>query len=89
MPVSDTEPVTLGEVNRTVLRLVDKVETMSESMTGYPTWHDVNRMNEYIGERAKRQSGRIEALEGWNKWLVRAIGTAVIGAASTALLVFT
>lgn len=88
MPVSDTEAVTLGEVNRTMLRLVDKVEVMSENMTGYPTWHDVNRMNDYAAERVSRQGDRIDALEGWNKWLVRAFGTAFIGAVITALLVF-
>lgn len=100
MPESSPEIVTLGEVNRTVLRLFEKVEDMNKTISGYPRWQDLNRITEAIADRAAAQDRasaassarnveRIESLEHWNKWAVRTILGALVAAPLSALLVLT
>lgn len=100
MPESNPEIVTLGEVNRTVLRLFEKVEDMNKTISSYPRWQDLNRITEAIAERAAaqdranaasaaRNAERIESLENWNKWAVRTILGALVAAAITALATLT
>lgn len=44
MPPDDVEHrVTLGEVSRQVDRLTEAITRLTESMTGYPEWRDVDR----------------------------------------------
>lgn len=79
MPPTSTEAdVSLGEVNRNVNRLFDKVEELNKTVSDYPKWQDIRRIEDALAQR-------IDALEGWKTWTIRCILGALIVGAITAL----
>lgn len=86
---TDVDTVTLGEVNRNVSRLFDKVEELTKTVGDYPKWADIHRIEASEAERHDMLAKEVEALKNWQTWAIRCILGALIAGAITALFVFT
>jgi hypothetical protein len=78
-PMTVTE-VTLGEVYRLMLAQGQTLTGISASLEKRPTWDDVNRLEAARAGRESIQNQAIKDLEDGNKWLVRAVIGAALGA---------
>ncbi|MFF5793971.1 hypothetical protein ACFY5D_18155 [Paeniglutamicibacter sp. NPDC012692] len=81
-PVStEAETVTLGEVNRNLIKLTEQVTNLANAVAGRPEWADLKRIETALEKR-------IASLESWVKWAGRTIIGALIVAAVGLLLKF-
>lgn len=85
---TDVDTVTLGEVNRNVSRLFDKVEELTKTVGDYPKWADIRRIEAAEAERHNTLAAEVNQLRNWQTWAIRCILGALIAGAITALFVF-
>lgn len=77
---TETEAVTLGEVNRNVSRLSEQMAELTKTVSDRPTWHDLRRMEEATADRHKTLADEVASLRNWQTWAIRAIlGALIIG----------
>ena len=81
----ETEAVTLGEVNRNVSRLFDKVEELTKTVSDFPRWQDIRRIEAAEEQRHNTLAAEVESLRNWQTWAIRCILGALITGALAAL----
>lgn len=85
---TEVETVTLGEVNRNLIKLTEQVTMLATAVAGRPEWADLKRIEQSNEKQLTPLDARVSSLESWVKWAGRTIIGALIGSAIALLLKF-
>ena len=80
--MTNSEPITLGEVARKVDSVASSVDTLSDRLSERPSWQDIKRVEDSWRDKVAGAEQRVTDLEAWQTWA----GRLVLGAILTAVL---